>query len=77
MKKDGRQNITTIIHDIKESYSKTFKEKFPMNDPKMEEILNQSAKKAKKGADVIWYRGNNGEKCLDIRLRVKRNRIKT
>jgi hypothetical protein len=55
MKKDNRENITTIIHDIKTSYSKVFHEKFPMDDKKMEEILISVARKAKRGYHVQWY----------------------
>jgi hypothetical protein len=72
MKKDGRENITTIIHDIKTSYSRVFHEKFPINDPKMEEILNQVAKKVKKGAEINWYWDSKGKKQIEVKFVQKR-----
>lgn len=53
--RDGRENITTIIHDLKESYSQSFNEPFPMNDKNMETVLISSARKVKRGYEAVWY----------------------
>jgi len=53
--RDGRENITTIIHDLKESYSRAFHEPFPSNDRAMENVLISTARKVKRGYDAFWY----------------------
>lgn len=63
MKRKDKENITTIIHDIKTSYSKIFKEKFPLE---FEPILIEAARKAKKGYEIEWYRDENGSKKIRV-----------
>ena len=71
-KLENRENITTIIHALKVSYAKTFHEKFPVGDAKMEEILNSAAKEAKKRKEVKWVLTESGEKKLEIKERARR-----
>jgi hypothetical protein len=71
MKNLDKPNITTIIHDLKNSYALAFKEAFPKNDPKMENLLNQTAKFVKRGMIASWYMENN-EKRLKLSERRKR-----
>ena len=49
-----KKNITTIIHDIKESYARQFHEKIPQT-PEMERIIIEAARKVKQGAELQWY----------------------
>lgn len=62
-KQDNKRNITTIIHDIKEDYSKKFREKVPQTK-EMEEVIIAAARQAKKGFTVEWTWEANGEKKL-------------
>lgn len=64
-KKDNRRNITTIIHDIKEDYSKKFREKIPQTK-EMEEVVIAAARQAKKGFTVEWTWNSNGDKKLNV-----------
>lgn len=65
-KMDGRENITTIIHDLKTAYTKAFGEKFPTNDKKMEEILIKAAREVKKRKGVVWFLDKEGNKKIKI-----------
>jgi ribosomal protein S17E len=71
MKRSDKSNITTIIHDLKNSYALAFKEKFPVNDAKMENVLNQTAKAVKKGMIANWYL-EEGERKLKLSERRRR-----
>lgn len=53
-----RRNLTSIIHDLKLQYSRTFKEKYEFN-PQLELIINISAKKIKQGGFGKWVEINN------------------
>lgn len=63
-KRYNKNNLTRILHDIKESYSKTFHESIPKS-PEMEQVLIDAAKKAKSGRKVSWEIVN-GVKKLKI-----------
>ena len=64
----NRWNITTIIHDLKESYSKAFHEKMPIS---MEEILIKAAREVKKGFEVEWTKDETGNKNIYLTRRRK------
>lgn len=65
-KNDNHQNITTIFHDLKISYAKTFGEKFPLNDRKMEDNLVGIAREVKGGKKFKWYFDINGNKQIQL-----------
>ncbi len=71
MKRDGRENITTIMHDLKNSYAKVFKEPFPVNDKIMEDALISAAREVKAGLDFEWYKDENGGKQIKLTKPVK------
>lgn len=50
----NKQNITVILHDIKEEYARKFHEKIPVT-PEMEQIIIIAAKQVKRGGVVEWY----------------------
>lgn len=66
-----KQNITTIIHDLKTSYSKTFREKFDQNNLALEQVLIQAAKEVKQGKQVTWILDSDGNRSLKIESRSK------
>ena len=49
----NKNNLTRILHDLKENYSKTFYEPIPKG-PEMEQVLIDAAKQAKQGRKVTW-----------------------
>lgn len=75
MKNPDKVTISTIIHDLKTEYSRVFKEKFPVNDRKMEEVLNSAAKEAKKRKIVEWFCKEDGTKAIRITERKRRQWI--
>ena len=52
-KRFNKNNLTRILHDIKESYSKTFHEPIPKGI-EMETVLIDAARKAKQGSKISW-----------------------
>ena len=66
-KRFNKNNLTRILHDIKEDYYKTFHEQIP-KDAAMEKIIIDAAKLAKEGNVVSWER-KNGVKCLNVKKR--------
>jgi hypothetical protein len=52
-KRFNKNNLTRIIHDIKEDYSKAFHQKVPQS-PEMETIIVNAAKLVKEGKKVRW-----------------------
>ena len=70
--RDGRENITTIIHDLKKSFAESFHEPFPINDKKMEDFLILAARKVKEGYNAFWFKddetGNKNIKFEEIKI---------
>lgn len=62
-KKGNRQNITTIIHDLKESYARKFREKIPQNSA-MDALLTLAAHNVKKGQEAEWSVTSQGAKTI-------------
>lgn len=69
---NNRSNITTIIHDLKVEYRRTFNEKFPTDDKNMEIVLNEAAKLVKKHKTVTWITDTNGKKTVKVTDYVRR-----
>lgn len=69
MKRPDKINISTIIHDLKYSYSKVFRETIPQNNQKIESFLIDAAKKVKKGAIAQWYLDGDEKRIKFIEAR--------
>jgi dihydropteroate synthase len=52
-KRFNKNNLTRILHDIRESYSRTFHESIPKG-ANMENILIDAARQVKEGKRVSW-----------------------
>jgi len=52
-KRFNKNNLTRILHDIRESYSRTFHEPIPKGAD-MENVLIDAARQAKEGKRVSW-----------------------
>lgn len=61
-KRFNKNNLTRILHDIRESYSKTFHEPIPKGAD-MENVLIDAARMVKEGKRVSWQ-WEDGKKKL-------------
>jgi hypothetical protein len=61
-KREGKSNLTTILLELKESYVKVFKEKFPSDNKDMEKNIIEIARKVKSGKKAFWYKDESGIK---------------
>ena len=59
--KDKHRNISIIIHNLKEEYSKKFGKKMPLS---YEPMLNMAAKLVKEGRYVEWQKTKEGNEIL-------------